>query len=279
MVRFPIDGLVTDKGFYDTTHSLNIEIGITLGLLHEFSAEEVLAILLHEIGHGVDPAVMDIRYTQINILSKYLTDRKGSLTDEEKKYQKNFLMAEIVLLGIIVLLAGICELAVRAWDWIKQLVIGKEKLQQQKLDRLKKLITKDGRFTRQAHSEAFADNFSRMYGYGAHLASSFKKFEDAFVKKLEARYSRETRRENAILSIVESSLKGVHKTDVHRIHSLIREYKGELEDPNTPPAVKKNLKSDMEEVEKILDQYMNSYSDLRNRINKLIYDELNRLDK
>lgn len=278
-VRFPIDGLVTDKGFYDSTHSLNVEIGITLGLLNDFSSEEVLAILLHEFGHGIDPAVMDIKYTQVNILSKYLTDREGKLNDEEKKCLKDSFTPEFVVLALVLLLSGIYTLALKLWNWIKQILIGKEKIQQQKLDRFKKMIKDKGRFTRQAHSEAFADNFPRMYGYGPHLASAFKRFGDDLEKRIVSRYNRETRREEAILSITESALKGVHKTEVHRIHALIREYKVDLEDPNIPAAVKKNLKEDMEEMEKILDKYLNSYSDLRNKINKIIYEELDKLDK
>ena len=45
--RYPIDGLVTDKGFYDKTHSLVMDIRISLGLVKELTAEEIVAVLLH----------------------------------------------------------------------------------------------------------------------------------------------------------------------------------------------------------------------------------------
>lgn len=83
--RFPIDGIVTDDGFYDKTHSLVANIYISLGLMKALTPEEILAVLLHEIGHNIDPALVDINYAEVNVLSKYLTDRKNELTKSEDK--------------------------------------------------------------------------------------------------------------------------------------------------------------------------------------------------
>ena len=158
------------------------------------------------------------------------------------------------------------------------LFIGKDEVRRRQLEKIKEAIKKDGRFTRQAHSEAFADNFPRMYGYGVHISSALKKFSDDLQKSLKSRYSSEHRREEAMISIIRWALDDVHKTDLHRIHAIVREYKEDMEDPNIPEPVKKNIKTDMEEVEKLLDQYKNSYSELQNRINKLILEELYKMD-
>lgn len=83
--RFPIDGIVTDDGFYDKTHSLVANVYISLGLVKALTAEEILAVLLHEIGHNIDPALVNIKYAEVNVLSKYLTDRKTELTKSEEK--------------------------------------------------------------------------------------------------------------------------------------------------------------------------------------------------
>ena len=87
--RFPIEGLVSDKGYYDKSHSSTMVIYITLGLVKDLEPDELLAVLLHEFGHSIDPALTTISYTEVNILSKYLTDRTGSLTKEEKKAMEN----------------------------------------------------------------------------------------------------------------------------------------------------------------------------------------------
>ena len=84
MNRFPIEGLVTDNGFYDKSRSCIIEIYMTLGIIKDFTPEELTATFLHELGHSIDPAIVDIKYTEVNILSKYLTDRKNSINKCEK---------------------------------------------------------------------------------------------------------------------------------------------------------------------------------------------------
>lgn len=87
--RYPIDGVVTDSGFYDESHSLVMHCYISLGLVHLLTAEEILAVFLHEFGHGIDPASMTISYADANILSKYITDRNKEITDAENKVVKN----------------------------------------------------------------------------------------------------------------------------------------------------------------------------------------------
>lgn len=90
--RFPIDGIVTDNGFYDNSHSLVMNVYITLGLIYALESEEILAVFLHEFGHGIDPAIMNISYAECNILSKYITDRNEECSEAEnqvidKKYK------------------------------------------------------------------------------------------------------------------------------------------------------------------------------------------------
>ena len=83
--RFPIDGLVTDNGFMDKTHSINMSIYVSLGIIKTLTPGEIVAVLLHEFGHNIDPALMTISYAETNALSKYLTDRTKSLTKTESK--------------------------------------------------------------------------------------------------------------------------------------------------------------------------------------------------
>ena len=49
-----------------------MEIWISLGLIKNLTSDEILAVLLHEFGHSIDPALIDIKYTETNILSKYI---------------------------------------------------------------------------------------------------------------------------------------------------------------------------------------------------------------
>lgn len=276
--RFPIEGLVTDKGFYDKSRSINIDIRVTLGLVKELSAEEVVAVFLHEFGHAIDPALVDIKFTEINILSKYITDRKGAINKDEKKYKSKLsgiligsIIYLILLLGIYVL-PGIIET-------VKKLFMGKDKYEQSKIDKIKKLVQKDkDKFNRQNYSEAFADNFARMYGFGSHLMSGLKKLSKDMERQMRSRYTKERTRQKVILTLTEYSLRDVHKTDIHRIRNLINEYKIDINDPNTSPEVKKQLQDDLKELELVLNEYLNNFNEFQNRINKAINEELEKME-
>ena len=67
-----------------------MEIWISLGLIKNLTSDEILAVLLHEFGHSIDPALIDIKYTETNILSKYITDRKKSLNKDENRIINKF---------------------------------------------------------------------------------------------------------------------------------------------------------------------------------------------
>lgn len=270
--RFPVEGLVTDNGFYDKSHSLTMEIYISLGLLRDLTAEEVIAVLLHEFGHSIDPALTDIKYTETNILSKYITDRKGAINREEKRVMNKFV---IEVFGGIILISLLIKLKNSIVDLFK----GKERLEKEKLEKIKKAINNDKEeFNRQNYSEAFADNFSRMYGFGPALINAIKKLSNDMDREMRSRYTKEKKRQEFITSITIDMINDVHKTDIHRIRSLIKEYKDDINDPNTPPVVKKQLQEDLTELEKVLDQYLNHRDAFQKRVNNLINEELSKLE-
>lgn len=277
--RYPIDGLVTDKGYYDKTHSSVMYIYVSLGLIKELTPEEMLAVFLHEFGHSIDPALTNITYAETNILSKYLTDRKGSLTPAEKKLmkekgRKHGLGEELAVL-IIMLFSIILPFIPDIVGAIRRLILGKEKIKEERLNKIKEALKKDKEaFRRQNFSEAYADNFARMYGYGAVLARALSKLSKDTEKIINKWVKKEERREELITRMVIDSLKDVHKTDIHRIRNLMKEYKDDINDPNTPPMIKKALEEDLTELEKVLDMYLNNFSEFQNNVNKLINDEL-----
>lgn len=281
--RFPIEGLVTDKGFYDKSKSLTMQVHVSLGLLKELSAEEILAVLLHEFGHSIDPALVDIKYTEINILSKYLTDRKNAINrSEEKVIKQNKLTAGGALIVTWFLLIFGVLFAHTIGKFVNFLMDkfgNKEKAMQKRLKKVKAMVDADkSKFNRQNYSEAYADNFARMYGFGAQLASALRKLSSSLEKSMKSRYKKETERQMAIVYITSLMIKDVHKTDLHRIRNLIKEYKADIDDPNTSPTVKKQLKDDLAELEKVLDEYLNNFSEFQNRVNRIINEELEKVE-
>lgn len=279
--RYPVEGIVTDNGFYDKSNSLTIDIFISLGLIKDLEPDEIVGIFLHEFGHAIDPALVSISYTEINALSKYLTDRKGSLTSNEKKVMNTYSHTEVCEKGgLNGLLMAVGIPAKTLLTAIKGFIFGKEKVMNRNIEKIRKLVNKDGeKFNKQNYTEAFADNFARMYGYGPSCMRGIKKISKALEGRLQSRWSKERVRQQVIMDMTKDALNDMHKTDVHRIYSLIKEYETDIKDPNTPKVVKDQLTDDLNEVKKILNEYLNNFSEFQNRINKMIYDELSKNDK
>ena len=274
MDRYPIEGLLSDKGFYDKSKSTYIHIILTLGIIRNLEANELTAVLLHEFGHGIDPALVTISYTDTNILTKYLTDRKDKLTDKEKERTKN--LSGTVILSIIYLLAFSIPII---WDWVMKRIFGKDKIREDKMKRIKYVIKKDkDKFNRIEMAEAYADNFARMYGYGPELMKALKKLNKENFKEL-SRIKIEALRETMLLGITVSMIKDEHKTDIHRIKNLIKEYENDINDNKTPKKVKEQMEEDKKELELILKSYTEDFDEFQNLINKTLLEELDKKDK
>lgn len=290
--RYPIEALVTDKGFYDKSKSCNLYIEITLGLINALEADEIIAVLLHEFGHGIDPAIVDISYIETNVLSKYMTDRAdeinpgekkvldkthktfkgflGSLTSMCKKTAKKFLSLPVIALLVTYLLAILSIV-------IPGLRESSLKVQEKKLQ---KALEEDSiEFNRQTYSEAFADNFARMYGMAVPLMRGLQKISKKYDDWATSWAKREKTRQVLVIQTTVSMLKDEHKTDIHRIRALIKEYDNDINDSNLPKGVKEAMKTDRDELEKVLDMYLNNFSEAQNNINKIILEELKKFDK
>lgn len=289
--RYPIDGLVTDKGFYDNTHSITLMISMSCGVIYKMEPSEIVAAILHEIGHNIDPALVTITYAETNILSKYLTDRSKNLSRAEKKaiekkklkQTKGIGAAILIHLGVITgIFASIVAVIAFIANSIKSKLSGKDKgsSDDRIISKLKSLITEDvkSEFNRKDYTEAFADNFARMYGYGPELVRFFNKLNKNMETEINSRFKKEKKRQQYIVQLVMAGLKDDHKTDIHRIKALIKEYHNDINNPNTPENVKKQLQEDVAEVELVLNEYLNNFSEFQNKINNLINDAIDKAD-
>lgn len=296
--RYPVDGLVTDKGFYDNSHSLVMELLIYPGLIQALTPEEIMAVFLHEFGHNVDPATMDIRYAKTNVLTKYLTDRKGDINKNERKAVSSkdgkllFIPALLDSLewDVQTLVSSVKSLFNKTKHMIKSAEVnsifgdifgGKAGKEKKAIESIKKAVRKDNEnraFNRQNYGEAFADNFARMYGYGPELASGLHKMDKNFADMVNSWSKKESMRQRYVTLLTQNAIKDVHKTGVHRVKALIKEYHDDINNPDTPKAVKKALEADVKELEKILDMYTNNFSDFQNKVNKAIAEELDKID-
>lgn len=273
--RYPIEALITDKGLYDKSHSLIIEMHISLGIIKSLEPEEILAVILHEIGHGIDPGLVDIKFLETNVLSKYITDRKKEINKNEEKVES---------IGFLELLIMIFKRWIHDFTgFFKRLFLGKKKYEESEINRLLKKVKKaldkeDNDFNRKEYSEAFADNFARMYGYGSYLMKALQKMDHEANDIIKSYIKRESERQEFITQMTIDMISDEHKTNIHRIRSLLREYNADLNDPNIPAKVKKNIQEDKKELEIVLDQYLNHHDELQARINRLIDEEIQKTE-
>lgn len=282
--RYPIDGLVTKNGFYDSTHSIRLEMSLTYGIVEALDPEELTAVFLHEFGHSVDPALYDIKYHEANALSKYMLDRKGALNKVEEKETKKK--------GFIAMLAQLVH-GTKSTEPIQEsteepkkgflqsildFLTGGEYTKnktQEILDRIRNVVRFDkSDFSRFGNSEAFADNFARMYGFGVPLTRALQKMAKDDDRRNNSWYSKELKRQKAIASITMSAIRDVHKTDLHRMYALLKEHETDLKDPKISESTKKALREDMIVLRDVLKAYLNDFSDMQNRINRVMNEEL-----
>lgn len=268
--RFPVDGLLTDDGFYDKSHTLSTQMSISQELFAECTPAEVTAIFLHELGHNIDPALIDINYTGIDILVDSLLGKKVSSSKLKKlKNRYNIGGSEImILLYLLIYLIPITAAIILA-------IIKRFESKEKKLERIKKLLKSAKEFNRKNNTEAYADNIARMYGYGSDLMSGLRKLginNDELM--LYSYKNKAKRREKVILDIYENYLKDVHGTDVQRIIALIKEYEDDLNDPSIPKGTKKWMEEDKKKLEEVLDAYINDKDKMKSNINKMIKDAM-----
>lgn len=279
--RYPIQGVVTDAGFFDKSRSIEIKIIILLGMLKLLTAEELLAVILHELGHNIDPAIVDIRYVTTNRVADYLIGKKSTrnkvpnLDNAGPSFGVMSIfkwfcsILALLMLPITIMISVI-------YNTLKTLFTSKTKL----LRMVKDIVMKDKRdFSRNKNTEAFADNFARMYGYGPDLTSALSKMEDYLMG--EARLSvkksfilNEKERQIVIAEFIKFSVEDKHSTVINRAVALIKEYEEDLKDPDMPEKVKKNIKEDMESVKGVMDKFVNHKDEFIRNLRTMMYEEL-----
>jgi hypothetical protein len=280
--RFPIDSLISDAGFYDQSHTLMCEMTISQQLFEICTPEEITAIFLHELGHNIDPALVDIKYSGVDVLIDSMLGRTTSESKIDKLKSKLGIkkkgLVEDVVFTIYVLFLMIITFGPLVAILIDTLIRRFES-KEKKMNKIKELLKEANEFNRKNNTEAYADNIARMYGYGAALMTGLEKVgkqnEDI---ALYSYRKKAKRREKVILDMYIDSLRDVHGTDVQRIVALIKEYETDLKDPSIPDGTKKWIRADKEKLEAVLNAYVNNKDKVKANVNKMIKTAMDGLD-
>ena len=108
--------------------------------------------------------------------------------------------------------------------------------------------------------EKFADSFATAYGYGADTTSAFIKMEKGEMNSIYT-----ATKKVPVLNIGVDALKtsaGImgmlcsadpHPTEAARVKAQVNKLKRDLKDPNLKPAVRKMIEEDIKDIEKLID--------------------------
>lgn len=277
--RYPIDGLVTENGFYDKTKSIELTVVLFLGVLKVMTPEELTALFLHELGHNVDPALVDIKFIATNKVSDYLAGDENSTNARLKDLESYEPSLMDIIKFILLLLLAVFPLGaivILIYQFIKTLFTNGDSL----IESIRKAIAENTKsFNMSTSTEAFADNFARMYGFSTDLISALNKIEEFYeiedgLGEKKSFFYLEKARQREIAEIVKMCMEDVHNTNIARAIALVKEYEKELQDPNMPTSVKKNLQDDMLSLQKVIDGYVNHKDDFTRRLRTAMYEEL-----
>nr|DAR89229.1 MAG TPA: peptidase [Caudoviricetes sp.] len=277
--RYPIDGLVTENGFYDKTKSIELTVVLFLGVFKVMTPEELTALFLHELGHNVDPALVDIKFIATNKVSDYLAGDESStnarIRDLESS-EPSFMDIFKAILLLLFVMTGVGAMVFLIYQFLKTLFTNEDSL----IESIRKAIADNTKaFNMSTSTEAFADNFARMYGFGTDLISALNKIEEFYENEDELGEKKsffylEKARQGEIAEIVKMCMEDVHNTNIARAIALVKEYEKELQDPNMPAKVKKNLQDDMLSLQKVIDAYVDHKDDFTKRLRTAMYEEL-----
>ena len=286
-------------GFYHDSSS-GLVTGIctlNMGLINNdnFTDEEVIACILHEIGHNFFQAVTDkdcvysLTFKIIKILSEV-----------NKKINNNIINTKEINYNII---KQDIDNIVKSFDLMGQLnnLFSKVKNRLFTIPHAISNTTKNvmkyvsSKFFRESMednmrrtrysytNEKFADSFAVMYGYGIELHSFLQKISAYYMKELNVKESRNSviiaykvfdyMLKDAILYMM--NLMDEHQKNLARIKVSIEYVKRELAKEGLDPKVKLELMNQVNEMQKLIDDYINFPKDEDNiAVRRAYYREL-----
>jgi len=255
---------------------VNVHVDKLLIVNCDFTAEELMGIILHEIGHNFDASIFKLIAHNLPPI--------GVMLDKEIKVNYPQLLLQNIVSGIYKEL-GIGKLYSAIQGFIENLLEKAPGLQKF-IDFVSNttaslsyiygtilfpvnVITNAGvlfknrllRFDLFGYAgEKYSDSFATAYGYGNGLSTAMTKMEKrTFIKGVDE--IRKIPVANVVFDLAETTARIVtfgvdcHPDEAIRILSQLKKMKRDIKDPSIPSSVRKQLESDIVEQEKILKKF------------------------
>lgn len=257
---------------------LYINVNVDISLIHslQLTPEELMAIILHEMGHGFDASIFML-LSRISIVTYHNTrtnelvggriDILNTLTSVISgtyPMQKLSMMMNKSFSSMLSSVPGLQTI----WNKVNHSVFTILHFMNIIMTPFSKMTSAGLILARWINpgnllgygSEKFADSFASSYGYGPDAASAFAKMEKGDVNAI---YS--ATKKIPVLNIGVDALKtycGIlgfissadpHPTNATRIKSQINKLKRDLKDPNLKPEIRKMIEDDISDIEEVID--------------------------
>jgi hypothetical protein len=263
--------------------SKSLCVGVNIDVLFisyfDLTAEEVMGIILHEIGHNLDTSMFSyLMYIPINLLDIPLRILAGLYTDV---FNQGFFIAQYTsavtqfLSKKVPRVFSLLEKLTKIMIEIKSLI---------KIKSLKSPVDINNLLVSMLHprnffgyaGEKYADSFATAYGYGEAVVTAqgkFAKRENFIVDKtikdipgLNWCYDLLTSYIRIVLCATDP-----HPQDISRMQSQLLKLKRDIEDPDLNPDLKIEIQDQISHIEK----YINDFIDIdKNENTKKIFSWL-----
>lgn len=249
-----------------------IYVNISYALINEqkLDAEELMGIILHEIGHNIQHVPI---ITSLDIVSAFFSPLSGALYSNIERGAT--IIAGIPVLNQLIRFENIFNKIIKDITGAGRMnaLTTFYKLMIVKSHQLYTLIDPVRHFGGYA-AERYSDSFATAYGYGQGLSRGLLKIDGVTANttyKKVVNSNKITAFGDMVLVTFMNicmmiTMMGVHPATAHRIKNGLEKLERDLETGDYPVAVKKSLESDIKTMRKIYTDYLNASDAQKNEI-------------
>lgn len=259
-------------GFYDKDHELHCVIHINRDVVvnAHLTSAELTAILLHEIGHNFDYSpykmllamigILQLLYGNMTVLSNMAVSEFAPLSSLYTRLRNlDAMIADIlppfryITRFLYAIGSGMTKFTLAALSPINLVTSIPIALINSPFTYISNIFTRKG--------ERFADSFATMYGYGPEIASGLDKIIGESMGMNDVTYNVPVLKTLYDLSLLNQEIVtfalGGHESNQRRMINMMNMLKKDLEDPNISPAMKKEIRREIDRSQKVYNQMLN----------------------
>ena len=259
---------VSSKRVDSTDMTIGVNIDRVLIQFSGLDAEETLAILLHEIGHGMEASlfrlIANLNPTSLvgALIGELLSDKYAKIRqDFEDKVIDSNPIVKTILVSMSAYMDGVSA-AMNLWGMNVKAVIKFLKNTVKRITDTKFGIASFIASSVSGYaSEKYADSFATAYGYGPALSRALQKLNmnkgSASIEQViyDIPVVNWWYDLNKLSVRVIAGLIDVHPSEPSRVMAQLNKLKRDAKDPQLDPRVKKELEKDINDIETFINKY------------------------